>query len=212
MSICDFFYPITSTNVFKSGTSKSGWPKLPAVSPQILFSGVCDLPKLLISPLMRPVQCRDIYSQQRAAVFPVLFPLLLGRFLSLRVDCLYDRTCSAIINQFNSTFKCFALSANKSSSMLEITASLYLCLSAAKAATLSGNGCQFLIHSLKHLSSVSVGSNLNILPNYCTISCNNFLYLIELYSDFSNSDSNSANSSKVASSLKSLSRLDSNRL
>jgi hypothetical protein len=89
---------------------------------------------------------------------------------------------------------------------------LYLCLSAAKAATLSGNGCQFLIDSFKHLSSVPVGSKLNILTNYCTISCNNFLYLIELYSDFSNSDSNSANSSKVASSLKSLSRLDSNRL
>jgi len=145
MSICDFFYPLASTNVFKSGTSKSGWAKLPAVSPQILFSRVCDLPKLLIFPLMRPVQCRDIYSEQRAAVFPVLFPLLLGRFLSLRVDGLYDRTFSAVINHSNSTFKCFAVSANNSSSMWEITASLFFCLSAAKAATVSENGCQFLM-------------------------------------------------------------------
>jgi len=81
--------------------------------------------------------------------------------------------------------------------MLEITASLYFCLSAAKAATVSGNGWQFLMDSIKHLSSVSVGGKLNILPNYCTICCQIFLYLIELYSEFSNS----ANSSKVASSL-----------
>ncbi len=150
----------------------------PAVSPQILFSRVCDLPKLLIFPLMWRVQCRDIHSEQRAAVFPVLFPLLLGLFLALRVDGLYDRTCSAVINQSNSTFKCFAVSANKSSSMLEITASLYFCLSAAKAATVSGNGCQFLIDSLKHLTSVSVGSKLNLLPKFCPIYCKIFRYLI----------------------------------
>jgi hypothetical protein len=46
--------------------------------------------------------------------------------------------------------------------MLEITASLYFCLSAAKAATVSGNGWQFLMDSIKHLSSVYVGGKLNI--------------------------------------------------
>jgi hypothetical protein len=55
---------------------------------------------------------------------------------------------------------------------------LYFCLSAAKAATLSGNSCQFLMDSLKHLTSVSVGSKLNILPNCYTICCNISLYLI----------------------------------
>ena len=94
------------------------------MSPPILFCRVCDLP-------------------------------IVSRAISeLRVEGLYDRTCSAAINQSNSTFKWWAVPTNKSSSILEITARLYFCLSDVKTATVSGNGCQFLSESSKQFISV----------------------------------------------------------
>jgi hypothetical protein len=56
---------------------------------------------------------------------------------------------------------------------LEITASLYFCLSASKAATVSGNGCQILTESTKQFISVPdavcVGIKLNYLPRLFTL-------------------------------------------